>query len=140
MAIEFHDLPKELNSNELIKHINTFIKQKGGVIDKLSISFVKREIMAAVHQQFLDNYETDTMTFNYGTIDNIISEVFISPWFVKRSAEALGVPFRDELLRVVGHGVLHSMGYKDYSEKEKERMGILEDEFINLFHSSENNS
>ena len=133
MAIKLQNLPEEINEKQLIKNIKKFVTKHGGNIEKLEIHFVPRERMDQVHKMFLDDDETDTMTFNYGTKEKIITESFISPWFVKRSAKERNTPYFQELLRVVGHSVSHGLGHKDDTPHEKKIMTCLEDEFIELF-------
>lgn len=133
MTIKFHKIPKELNEEQMIKNIKKLVVKHGGKIQKLEIFFVSREQMAKIHSSFLNDDETDTMTFNYGTKDRIITESYISPWFVKKSAEEINVPYNQELLRVVGHSVLHSLGLKDDTPQEKKKITALEDDFIASF-------
>ncbi len=133
MAIKFQNLPKEINKKQLIKNIKKFIKKQGGNIEKLEINFVTRERMDQLHKMFLNDDETDTMTFNYGTKGNIITESFISLWFIKKSAKEQNTPYTQELLRVVGHSISHGLGHKDDTLDEKKIMATLEGEFIELF-------
>ncbi|MCY4162577.1 MAG: rRNA maturation RNase YbeY [Flavobacteriaceae bacterium] len=133
MAIKFHNLPKQINEKQLINNIKKFVTKHGGSIEKLEIHFVPRERMDQVHKMFLNDDETDTMTFNYGTKEKIITESFISPWFVKRSAKERNTPYIQELLRVIGHSLSHGLGHNDDTPHEKKIMTRLEDEFIELF-------
>ena len=45
----------------------------------------------------------------------------------------LKVTFEKELQRVLIHGVLHYMGYKDKTEEEKQKMRNKEDECLQTF-------
>ena len=47
--------------------------------------------------------------------------------------DILTVLFSKELIRVVIHGLLHLIGYKDGSEKEKKRMRSLENKYLSLY-------
>ena len=40
----------------------------------------------------------------------------------------------NELLRLISHGLLHLLGYKDNDEIKKKEMSKEEDHFIKLFH------
>jgi rRNA maturation RNase YbeY len=42
------------------------------------------------------------------------------------------VKFINELLRVISHGMLHFMGYKDKSREDQKLMRAKEDELITL--------
>jgi probable rRNA maturation factor len=44
--------------------------------------------------------------------------VYICPWVARREARALGIPLRQELIRLVVHGTLHALG-RDHPEGEE---------------------
>ena len=57
---------------------------------------------------------TDVITFdNSDDADILEGDIFISVERVRDNAKDLGVSFRDELHRVMIHGVLHLLGYHD---------------------------
>jgi rRNA maturation RNase YbeY len=49
---------------------------------------------------------------------------------VKENAQKLKVDFETELHRVMIHGVLHLLGYKDKNLNEKKLMRAKEDEYL----------
>ena len=53
---------------------------------------------------------------------------------LKENAALFQVDFNNELLRVMSHGLLHLMGYKDKSEEDSVLMRQKENECINMFH------
>lgn len=84
-----------------------------------------------------DTY-TDIITFDY-TEENIVSgDIFISIDRVKENAIKFNTSinsmqaFEKELSRVIIHGVLHLMGYKDKSAQEKKQMRSKEDFYLTL--------
>jgi rRNA maturation RNase YbeY len=80
------------------------------------------------------NDHTDIITFDH-TIGNIISgDLFISIERVRSNAIELGVAFTDEILRVIIHGVLHLMGFKDKTAASRREMRAKEDQCLSLFH------
>ena len=44
----------------------------------------------------------------------------------------------NEALRVIIHGILHCLGYKDANTEQKLKMRKLEDDFIKMFHVKQN--
>jgi probable rRNA maturation factor len=55
---------------------------------------------------------TDVLAFALAGPDgSLAGDVYISPWMAAESARLLGVPLRQELTRLVIHGVLHVLGY-----------------------------
>ena len=74
-----------------------------------------------------DNYLLDLNQkyLNHNTYTDIITF---------ENASKFKVDFKDELLRVMSHGILHLMGYKDKSEEDSLLMRQKETECINMFH------
>lgn len=80
-----------------------------------------------------DTY-TDIVTFDNSEMPQAIEgDIFISVERVKENAKNLSVPFGQELQRVMIHGILHLMGYKDKTNSQKEVIRAKEDELIAYF-------
>ena len=80
----------------------------------------------------MHNTYTDIITFDY-TEDSLISgDIFISIHRVKENAMQLNISFDDELHRVMAHGVLHLMGFKDKNPKAKMLMTAAEDKALGI--------
>ncbi len=77
---------------------------------------------------------TDIITFDYCEGKLISGDIFISIDRVKDNALEFKVSFKEELLRVMAHGLLHLMGFKDKSDAESALMRSKEEEKIKLFH------
>ncbi len=59
-------------------------------------------------------------------------DIFISVERVKDNANDFKTSFEDELHRVIIHGVLHYMKYKDKTDEEKALMRSKENECLEL--------
>lgn len=78
------------------------------------------------------NTLTDIISFDY-TLGVVVSgDIYISYDRVKDNAQDLGLSDRDELHRVMIHGVLHYCGYKDKTEEDKVNMRAKEDYYLSL--------
>ena len=73
---------------------------------------------------------TDIITFDYTEQNRINADIFISIERVKENAITFAVPFDNELRRVIIHGVLHLMGYKDKSKEDAEKMRNKENFYL----------
>lgn len=97
---------------------------------EVSIAFIKKEEMKEINNQYRNKNEaTDVLSFLHdgvgleGTGIIFIGEVLICPSSV----------FRDELIRVLIHGLLHLLGYThELSENEAMRMEEKEDFYLQL--------
>lgn len=77
---------------------------------------------------------TDIITFDYCEDDILNGEIYISIDRVKDNAITFRTGFKNELHRVMAHGVLHLCGFGDKTPEEKDLMSFKEDEKINMFH------
>jgi rRNA maturation RNase YbeY len=77
------------------------------------------------------DYFTDIITFDYSEGNMISGDIFISRDRVEDNAETYRVSFDNELNRVMIHGILHLLGYKDETPEEKKHMRETEDKYIN---------
>lgn len=103
-------------------------KQKAGTINFI---FCSDAYLLSINQQYLqhDTY-TDIITFDY-TKNNVVSgDIFISIERVKENATTFSKTLENELHRVIIHGVLHLLGHKDKSKKDKEEMTKQEDTYL----------
>lgn len=102
------------------------------------IHWVNDEELLEINRRFLNhNYYTDIITFDYSRGKKISGELFISEDRVVENAKKEITPFNQERDRVIAHGVLHLLGFKDKTEKEQEEMRLKEDQFLKeLYHGS----
>jgi len=73
---------------------------------------------------------TDIITFDLSEGYILLGEIYISIDRIKENARKFNVAVKDELHRVMVHGVLHLCGYKDKTKKDKEQMTIKEDFYL----------
>lgn len=82
----------------------------------LSIAFVSRRHIARLNREHLGHHgETDVITFALGRPGPrapLVGDIYIAPEVVRGQARRHGVPAREELARVVVHGVLHALGHE----------------------------
>ncbi len=135
--IDFHfetdfELEDTTKYSDWVTRIITTHKRKHSQIDYI---FCDDEYLLDINQKYLDHDTyTDIITFDY-TEDKVIGgDIFISVDRLKENASKFKVDFNDELLRVMSHGVLHLLGYKDKSEEDSDLMRKKENECINMFH------
>ena len=87
-----------------------------------------------INVEYLDHDTyTDIITFDYTVGKELHGDIFISIDRVKENAEVYKCSFKDELARVMVHGVLHLVGYKDKSTVDSTIMRAKEDYHLSLF-------
>ena len=101
----------------------------------LSFIFCADDYLLELNKKYLshDTY-TDIISFDYSEGRSIAGDIFVSVERVRENAKLFGTTFVEELRRVMAHGLLHLMGYKDKSKKDIEIMRRKEMEKMKLFH------
>lgn len=83
---------------------------------EVSITFVSDRAMARLNWRHLHHRgPTDVISFGFApasTAGGIAGDVYIAPAVARRNALAHGAGMREELLRLVVHGVLHVVGHE----------------------------
>ena len=114
--------------------INKISNQEQKEITTLSYIFCSDSYLHKINLEFLQHDTfTDIITFPYAENPIIEGDIFISINRVKENATNLRLPFNQELLRVISHGLFHLCGYGDKTEKESEQMRAKENYAIALF-------
>lgn len=85
------------------------------------------------------DYDTDIITFDYTEKKQLRAECYVSFWAIKDSSVKFKSSLKDEVLRVLIHGLLHCLGYNDKTSKEQRAMRAKESEYIELFHVKHQN-
>lgn len=102
-------------------------------IGNISIIFCSDNYILNVNQEYLHHdYFTDIITFNYNEEDKLSGDLFISVDTVKENALEYGTEFKDELNRVIVHGLLHLIGFDDHEEDDIKLMRQKEDYYLSL--------
>lgn len=110
---------------------------EGYTLGDVNYIFCSSERHLEINKEFLGHdYFTDIITFDYSDRKGkrvISGDIFIDVETVRDNARIYGTRFRDEMRRVVVHGVLHLCGQKDKSERAERQMHRKEDKYMALF-------
>lgn len=109
--------------------INDVIKFHGKQCGDLNYIFCSDEYILKVNKEHLNHdYFTDIITFNYNEGEVVSGDVFISyDTVVSNAKEYSNGVVKEELDRVVIHGVLHLIGFNDKTESDQDEMTKQED-------------
>lgn len=116
--------------------IKQIITDHGKKTGNITYRFCNDETILKYNNDFLSHdYYTDIITFDYCDRDTINGDLLISIDTVKSNSEILSLPYKDELYRVMIHGVLHLLGFGDKGEKEEKRMRKKENESLKVLYN-----
>jgi rRNA maturation RNase YbeY len=86
-----------------------------------------------INRIYLDHdYFTDIITFDYGKGNIISGDIHISVERVIENARVMALSFKEELHRVMVHGILHLIGFNDATDEEKMVMRQQENYCLSL--------
>jgi probable rRNA maturation factor len=117
----------------LIRALNQFWTERSTSAINIEVSFVDEKKIRALHRDFLqDSSPTDVITFDLGATPEgpRIAAIAICVPVAQNYAERYGVSLREELRRLVVHGVLHLLGYDDHTAAGKKRMRRVENDIL----------
>ena len=120
-----------LDERRITRWIQAVAAGYGFSVGELNYIFCSDERELQVNRDFLGHdYYTDVITFDYSTPSTIAGDIFISLDTVRSNAEQVGVPFLDELHRIIIHGALHLTGQGDKTPETKAQMTTKEDQAL----------
>lgn len=126
------ELKEKLNRKRWLKNIAT---KAGFNIKELNYVFCSDEHLYQINLEYL-NHETytDIITFDNSEKEfDLSGDIFISIDRVNENAKTHNQEIETELSRVLAHGLLHLMGYKDKTKEESTLMRQKEEESISLY-------
>lgn len=131
--VPFPKLKKRKTSN-WIKEAIISEGKKPGVI---SFIFCSDDYLLEVNKKYLNHdYFTDIITFDYVENNTVNGDIFISVDRVGENAIEFSKTIDDELHRILIHGILHLLGYKDKKKLDKKLMTEKEDYFLKVLSDS----
>ncbi|SHG76532.1 rRNA maturation RNase YbeY [Pedobacter caeni] len=141
-AIHFftEDLSYTLKKKTILKAwIKSVIENEGYALRELNFILCSDEYLLRINQQYLnhDTY-TDVITFdNSEELKMIVGDIFISLERIQENAKEFKHTVADELCRVMAHGTLHLLGYKDKGKAAKTLMTEKEDYYLATLKSQQ---
>jgi len=130
----FNDVAFDLRDRKKLKRFMLSIfKSEKKKVENLTYIFSTNRIITALNKKFLNhNYQTDILTFSI-TNNPLQAEIYISIEKIRENSILYNCTFKEELLRVMFHGILHLCGYDDNSSKQKKEMRKKEDYYLKLY-------
>src|SRR5882757_4878201 len=123
-AISFfeEDIAYKLKNKAAVRQwVTETIQAEGYKLKELTYIFCSDNYLLQINQQYLnhDTY-TDIVTFDNSEIaKTIIGDIFISIDRIRENAIKYNHSETEELHRVIIHGALHLVGYKDKTAPDK---------------------
>lgn len=132
LFFEEHIKFKPKNKLALRGWIKDTIVAEGFKLRELNYIFCSDAYLLNINQEYLDHDTyTDIITFDNSEEEKVIvGDIFISVERISENAKKFGTSPTDELHRVIIHGALHLLGYKDKTKASKILMTNMEDKYL----------
>lgn len=114
--------------------IARFVQSYAEQLGELHYYFCSDEYLYRMNLELLSHdFYTDIITYPLNEDSSFISgEIHISIDRIRDNAITFGRSFKDELHRVIAHGVLHLIGFDDLNEEDEREMRKQEDFCLSL--------
>lgn len=122
------------NPDKVADWIADIIEQHEFELASLTYIFCSDDYLHQINVEYLDHDTfTDIITFDNADEEGTVEgDIFVSIDRIRDNAQTLNIPFEDELHRVLIHGVLHLLGFKDKTEEQEALMRQKEDSCLSL--------
>jgi rRNA maturation RNase YbeY len=126
------NVPPAFRERERIrKWLRAVAADHGHSIGELTYVLMDDRTLLTYNKRYLDHDEyTDVITFDLQTGTGVSGDILISYERVKENARVFGVSARNELHRVMIHGLLHLMGHRDKNDAQRAAMRVAEDKYL----------
>ena len=111
-------------------------EQEGYTLGDVTYIFCSSEVHRKMNIDYIGpDYFTDIITFDYSELEEgvVSGDIFIDVETVADNARIYGVTAREEMLRVVVHGVLHLCGQKDKEPEDEKELHRKEDKYLAMY-------
>lgn len=126
----------------VVDYLNQVLAELGLSDVEFSVSFIEEEHMRQLNMEFRSiNDSTDILSFaaedddgfgfvTAGTRKRVLGDMLICPEVLKRNAMSFNVSEKEELKRLLIHGVLHLSGENHQTNDPSEPMLIKQEEIL----------
>ena len=124
-------LPRKKKTSEWLSRV---AKRKKRKIESLTLIFSSDPFVFSLNRKYLNHDTlTDIITFDYSESAAIVGEIYISIPRVRENARIFSQPFEKELRRVMVHGLLHILGFRDKTARQVAQMRREEEACLSLW-------
>jgi probable rRNA maturation factor len=125
------------NKKLVINLVKSILNKNEIDVANISIIFGSDELLSNLKKKFFQkDHWTDVIAFRLNEYDekDVEGEIYISIPRANENAKSFDEPFEREIARLIIHGCLHLVGFKDKSEKEKIEMTKKENNLLSLLN------
>lgn len=136
VAFKVVDVPNAFKDRARLRKWLAYVARDHGTrIESLTYVLMNDDDLLRYNRDYLGHDEyTDVITFDGQAGAGVSGDVLMSYDRIRENAATYGVSARNELHRVMVHGLLHLLGHGDKTKAQREAMRSLEDKYLLLLH------
>lgn len=120
------------DEQKTLSWIESCIKSYQCRIGEINYIFCDDSYLYELNKKYLNHDTlTDIISFDYTVGKELSGDIFISVERVRENAVKFNQTFDNEMNRVIIHGILHYMGFKDKSKDDAKQMRLEEENCLN---------
>ena len=134
VQIEIDQKLVKLKEKSIIKLVSVVMKSEDIKTAEILLIFTTDNVLMELKKKYFNQeHFTDVIAFRLNDYneDKVEGEIYISVPQVRENAKQYNQAFNKELSRIIIHGSLHLLNYKDKTPQEKIKMTEKEDYFLN---------
>ena len=121
------------NAEKVKQWLTDSIQHLDKIEGEINYVFCTNAYILEINKNYLQHhYTTDIITFDYTEGKRLNAEIYISIDEVRENAKRFDTTLKNELHRVIIHGILHLAGFKDKTDHEQQQMRNKEDYYLSL--------
>ena len=123
----------KLKEKSIIKLVSVVMKSEDIKTAEILLIFTTDNVLMELKKKYFNQeHYTDVIAFRLNDYneDKVEGEIYISVPQVSNNAKQYNQAFNKELSRIIIHGSLHLLNYKDKTPQEKIKMTEREDYFL----------
>ncbi|MEK6650682.1 MAG: rRNA maturation RNase YbeY [Bacteroidota bacterium] len=120
---------------DVARLVHAVARGEGVALVAVAVVLLGDRRMRQLNTQHLRHpWTTDVLSFLYEQRSGIDGEIVVNLDQARRQAPRFGATFREEVRRLVIHGMLHLTGYDDRTATERVRMRRMEERYLSTSH------
>ena len=135
VQIEIHPNIVDPKINQISKLVSEVMKSEGRTDAEILLILTKDNLLSDLKKKYFNQeHFTDVIAFRLNDYkeNKVEGEIYISAPQVEKNAKKYHQSFDKELARIIIHGSLHLLDYKDELPDEKIQMTKKEDHYLNI--------
>jgi probable rRNA maturation factor len=125
-------MPSALSAPRIRKIIRAVLDDIGKQGGEIGVAFAPPGKIADMNFSFRGvEGPTDVLSFTYATCGPVSGDIVICPSYAARNAKEREISSKEELTRLLIHGVLHLAGYDHATDRQEKRMFGIQERIVN---------